>query len=158
MRRIGQDKLPPAIDLGRAVPDGGICRPRANGELRDPGDKVRREVVAELLACSSPGGKGRETPLAQVVTALGPWWRRNQDSTLPEVLADLIAPRGMGALAADVAEKVGRLTRERDEAVAEAAELRGRAERAEAELDGLRGRLAKAGFLLREDGEGADDD
>ena len=42
--------------------------------------------------------------------------------------------------------------------MAEAAELRGRAERAEAELDGLRGRLAKVGFLLRDDGEGGDDD
>ena len=48
MRRIGQDKLPPAIDLGRAVPDGGICRPRARGELREPPDEVRREVVAML--------------------------------------------------------------------------------------------------------------
>ena len=154
MRRIGQDKLPPAIDLGRAVPDGGICRPRAKGELREPGDEVRREVVEMLQSCSAPGRKGCETTLAQVVTALGPWWRRNQDSTLPEVLAALIAPRGRGALAAEVAETVGRLTRERDEAVAEAAELRGRAERAEAELDGLRGRLAKVGFLLKEDGEG----
>lgn len=92
--RIGQDKLPPAIDLGRAVPDGGICRPRAKGELREPPDEVRREVVAMLQACSAPGRKGCETPFAQVVTALGPWWKRNQDSTLPEVLADLIAPRG----------------------------------------------------------------
>ena len=158
MRRIGQDKLPPAIGLGRAVPDGGICRPRAKGELREPPDEVRREVVAMLQACSAPGRKGCETPLAQVVTALDPWWRRNQDSTLPEVLADLIAPRGRGALAAEVADKVGRLTRERDAAVAEAAELRGRAERAEAELDGLRGRLAKVGLLLRDDGEGGDDD
>lgn len=151
--RIGQDKLPPAIDLGRAVPDGGICRPRAKGELREPPDEVRREVVAMLQACSAPGRKGCETPFAQVVTALGPWWKRNQDSTLPEVLADLIAPRGRGALAAEVADKVGRLTRERDEAVAEAAELRGRAERAEAEADGLRRRLAKVGFLLKEDEE-----
>lgn len=92
------------------------------------------------------------------MTALDPWWRRNQDSTLPEVLADLIAPRGRGALAAEVADKVGRLTRERDEAAAEAAELRGRAERAEAEADGLRRRLAKVGFLLRDNGEGGDDD
>lgn len=124
--RIGQDKLPPAIDLGRAVPDGVICRPRAKGELREPPDEVRRELVAMLRACSAPGRKGCETPFAQVVTALDPWWRRNQDSTLPEVLADLIAPRGRGALAAEVADKVGRLTRERDEAVAEAAELRRR--------------------------------
>lgn len=153
MRRIGQDKLPPAIGLGRAVPDGGICRPRAKGELREPPDEVRREVVAALQACSAPGRRGCKTPIAQVVTALGPWWRRNQDSTLPEVLADLIAPRGRGALAAEVAEKVGRLTRERDEAVAEAAELRGRAERAEAELDGLRRSLAKVGLLLKEDEE-----
>ena len=153
--RISQDKLPSAIGLGRAVPNGSTCKPRAKGELREPGDKVRREVVAELLACSKPGRKGCETPLAQVVTALGPWWSKNQDSTLPEVLADLIAPRAKDALAA---EKVKRLKRERDEAVAEAAELRERAERAEAELDGLRKRLAKVGFLLREDGEGADDD
>lgn len=158
MRRISQDKLPPAVDLGRAVPGGGICRPRARGELREPPDEVRREVVAMLQACSAPGRKGCETALAQVVTALGPWWRRNGDSTLPEVLADLIAPRGRGALAAEVADKVGRLTRERDEAVAEAAELRGRAERAEAEADGLRTRLAKVGVLLRDDGEGGDDD
>mgnify|MGYP001777206671 FL=1 len=154
MRRIGQDKLPPAIDLGRAVPDGGICRPRASGELREPPDEVRREVVAALQACSAPGRKGCETPFAQVVTALDPWWRRNGDSTLPEVLADLIAPRGRGALAAEVGDKVGRLTRERDEAV----ELRGRAERAEAEADGLRRRLAKVGFLLKDNGEGGDDD
>lgn len=153
--RISQDKLPPAIDLGRAVPDGVICRPRAKGELREPPDEVRREVVAMLQACSTPGRKGCETPFAQVVTALDPWWRRNGDSTLPEVLADLIAPRGKDALAA---EKVERLTRERDEAVVEAAEMRGRAERAEAEADGMRRRLAKVGVLLREDEEGRDDD
>lgn len=149
--RISQDKLPSAIGLGRAVPNGRTCKPRAKGELRDPGDKVRREVVAELLACSKPGRKGCETPLAQVVTALGPWWSKNQDSTLPEVLADLIAQRAKDALAA---EKGKRLTRERDEAVAEAAELRERAERAEAELDGLRKRLAEVGFLLMDEVEG----
>lgn len=149
--RISQDKLPSAIGLGRAVPNGRTCKPRAKGELRDPGNKVRREVVAELLACSKPGRKGCETPLAQVVTALGPWWSKNQDSTLPEVLADLIAPRAKDALAA---EKGKRLTRERDEAVAEAAELRERAERAEAELDGLRKRLAEVGFLLMDEVEG----
>lgn len=151
--RIGKDTLPPAIDLGRAVPDSRICKPRARGELRVPPDKVRREVVAALQACSAPGGKGRETPFAQVVTSLGPWWKRNQDSTLPEVLADLIAPQGKGALAAEVADKVGRLTLERDEAVAEAATLRERAERAEAEADRMRRRLAKVGFLLKEDEE-----
>lgn len=151
--RVSQDKLPPAIGLGRAVPDGRKCKPRAKGELRNPGDKVRREVVAALQACSSPGGKGRETPFAQVVAALGPWWSKNQDSTLPEVLADLVAPRGKGALAAEVADKVGRLTLERDEAVAEAASLRERAERAEAEADRIRGRLAEVGFLLKEDEE-----
>lgn len=116
--RVSQDKLTPAIGLGRAVPDSQICKPRAKGELRVPPDKVRREVVAALQACSAPGHKGRETPFAQVVTALGPWWGKNQDSTLPEVLADLIAPRGKGALAAEVADKVGRLTLERVEAVA----------------------------------------
>lgn len=151
--RISQDKLPPAIDLGRAVPDGGICKPRAKGELRVPPDKVRREVVAALQACSSPGGRGRETPFAQVVAALGPWWGKNQDSTLPEVLADLIAPQGKDALAAEVADKVGRLTLERDEAVAEAGALRERAERAEAEADRMRRRLAKVDFLLKEDEE-----
>lgn len=149
--RISQDKLPSAIGLGRAVPNGRACKPRAKGELRDPGDKVRREVVAALRACSEPGRKGCETPFAQVVTALDPWWRRNQDSTLPEVLADLIAPRGKDALAA---EKVKRLMRERNEAAAEAEELRDRAERAEEELDGLRKRLAEVGFLLRDDEEG----
>lgn len=153
--RISQDKLPSAIGLGRAVSNGRTCKPRAKGELREPGDKVRREVVAALLACSEPGRKSCETPLAQVVTALNPWWRKNQDSTLPEVLADLIAPQAKDSLAA---EMVKRLTREREEALAEAAELRKRAERAEADLDGLRGRLAKVGFLLREDGEGGDDD
>lgn len=153
--RVSQDKLPSAIGLGRAVPNGMTCKPRAKGELREPGDKVRREVVAELPACSKPGRKGCETPLAQVVTALGPWWKRNQDSTLPEVLADLIAPRAKDALAA---EKVDRLTRERNEAAAEAASLRERAERAEAELDGLRRRLAEVGFLLRDDEEGGDND
>lgn len=152
--RIGTDTLPPAIDLGRAVPDGRICKPRARGELRVPPDRVRREVVAALQACSEPGRNGREKPFAQVVAALGPWWKKNQDSTLPEVLADLIAPQGKGALAAEVADKVGRLTRERDEAVAEAATLRERAERAEAEADRIRGRLAKAGFLLKDE-EGA---
>ena len=111
--RISQDKLPSAIGLGLAVPNGRSCKPRAKGELREPGDKVRREVVAELLACSEPGRKGCETPLAQVVTALEPWWKRNQDSTFFEVLADLIAPRGKDALAAEVNEKVDRLTRER---------------------------------------------
>lgn len=156
--RISQDKLPSAIGLGRAVPNGRTCKSRANGELRDPGDRVRREVVAELLACSEPGRKGCETPLAQVVTSLDPWWSKNQDSTLPEVLADLIAPRGKDALAAEVAEKVDRLTRERDEAVAEAAELRRWAEGAEAELDGLRRRLAEVGFLLVDEEEGRDDD
>lgn len=153
--RISQDKLPSAIGLGRAVPNGRTCKPRAKGELRDPGDKVRREVVAELQACSKPGRRGCETPLAQVVTALNPWWSKNQDSTLPEVLADLIAPRAKDALAA---EKVDRLTRERDEAVAEVASLRERAERAEAELDGLRKRLAEVGFLLRDEEKGRDDD
>ncbi len=151
--RISQDKLPPAIGLGRAVPNGRKCKPRAKGELRDPGDKVRREVVAALQACSSPGGKGRETPFAQVVAALGPWWSKNQDSTLPEVLADLVAPRGKDALAAENNEKVGRLTRERDEAVAEAASLRERAERAEAEAGRMRRRLAKVEFLLKDDEE-----
>lgn len=85
------------------------------------------------------------------MTALNPWWSKNRDSTLPEVPADLIDPRGKDALAAYVNEKVERLTRERDEAVAEAAELR---ERAEAELDGLRKRLAEAGFLLIGEEEG----
>lgn len=151
--RISQDKLPPAIDLGRAVPNGRTCKPRAKGELREPSNEVRREVVAALQACSSSGSKGRETPFAQVVTALGPWWSRNQDSTLPEVLADLIAPRGKDALAAEVNEKVGRLTRERDEAVAEAATLRERAERAEADADRMRRGLAEVGFLLRDDEE-----
>ena len=149
--RISQDNLPSAIGLGMAVPNGRTCKPRAKGELREPGDKVRREVVAELLACSEPGRKGCEAPLAQVVTALEPWWKRNQDSTFFEVLADLIAPRGKDALAA---EKAKRLTRERDEAVAEAAALRERAEQVEAELDGLRKRLAEVGFLLRDDEEG----
>lgn len=153
--RISQDKLPSAIGLGRAVPNGRTCKPRAKGELREPGDKVRSEVVAELLACSKPGRKGCETPLAQVVTALNPWWGKNQDSTLPEVLADLIAPRAKDALAA---EKVKRLMRERNDAAAEAAELRERAERAEAELDRLRRRLEKVGLMLKEDEEGRDDD
>lgn len=152
--RISQDKLPPAIDLGRAVPDGRICKPRAKGELRVPPDKVRREVVAALQACSAPGRNEREKPFAQVVAALGPWWKRNQDSTMPEVLADLVAPQAKGTLAAEVADKVGRLTRERDEAVAEAATLRERAERAEAEADRMRRKLAKVGFLLRDDEEG----
>lgn len=149
--RIGKDTLPPAIDLGRAVPDGRISKPRAKGELRVPPDRVRREVVAALQTCSEPGRKGCETPFAQVVSALGPWWERNQDSTLSEVLADLIAPQGKGALAAELADEVGRLTRERDEAVAEAASLRERAERAEAEADRMRRRLAKAEFLLKDD-------
>lgn len=118
-----------------------------------PPDKVRREVVAALQACSAPGRNGREKPFAQVVAALGPWWKKNQDSTLPEVLADLIAPRGKGALAAEVADKVGRLTLERDEAVAEAAKLRERAERAEAEADRMRRKLEKVEHLLGDDEE-----
>lgn len=153
--RISQDKLPSAIGLGRAVPNGRTCKPRAKGELRDPGDKVRREVVAELQACSKPGRRGCETPIAQVVTALNPWWSKNQDSTLPEVLADLIAPRAKDALAA---EKVKRLMSERNEAAAEAAELRERAELAEAELDVLRRRLEKVGSLLMDEEERGDDD
>ena len=104
-------------------------------------------------ACSAPGRNGREKPFAQVVAALGPWWKKNQDSTLPEVLADLIAPRGKGALAAEVADKVGRLTLERDEAVAEAAKLRERAERAEAEADRMRRKLEKVEHLLGDDEE-----
>lgn len=151
--RIRKDTLPPAIGLGRAVPDGKICKPRAKGELRVSPDRVRREVVAALQECSAPGRNGCEKPFAQVVTALGPWWKRNQDSTLPEVLADLVAPQGKGALAAEVADKVGRLTLERDEAVAEAATLRERAERAEAEADRMRRRLAKVEFLLKDDEE-----
>lgn len=71
--RVGQDKLPPAIDLGRAVPDGRICKPRAAGELRRPPDRVRREVVAALQERSAPGRNGCERPFAQVVAALGPW-------------------------------------------------------------------------------------
>lgn len=70
------------------------------------------------------------------------------------MLADLIAPQGKGALAAEVADKVGRLTRERDEAVAEAVALRERAERAEEDADRMRRRLAKVGFLLKDEEEG----
>lgn len=151
--RVSSDKLPPAIGLGRAVPNGRKCKPRAKGELRVPPDRVRREVVAALQECSAPGRNGCEKPFAQVVAALGPWWSKNQDSTLPEVLADLIAPRGKDALAAEVNEKVGRLTRERDEAVAEAASLRERAERAEADADRMRRRLTKVEFLLKDDEE-----
>ncbi len=151
--RIGKDTLPPAIGLGRAVPDSGICKPRAKGELRVPPDRVRREVVAALQECSAPGRNGCEKPFAQVVTALGPWWKTDLDSTLREVLADLVAPQGKGALAAEVADEVGRLTRERDEAVAEAALLRERAERAEADADRMRRGLAEVGFLLEEDEE-----
>lgn len=147
--RISQDKLPPAIGLGRAVPNGRKCKPRAKGELRVPPDKVRREVVAALQACSSPGRNGCEKPFAQVVAALEPWWKKNQDSTLSEVLADLITPPTKGAMAAEVRK----FTRERDEALAEAASLRDRAERAEAEADKMRRRLAKVSFLIKEDEE-----
>nr|DAH96746.1 MAG TPA: hypothetical protein [Caudoviricetes sp.] len=152
--RVSEDKLPPALGLGRAVPNGRTCKPRAKGELRVPPDKVRREVVAALRACSAPGRNGCEKPFAQVVAALDPWWKRNQNSTLPEVLADLIAPRAKDALAAEVNEKVERLTRERDEAVAEAASLRERAELAEADAGRMRRRLAEVGFLLKDDEEG----
>lgn len=42
--RISQDKLPSAIGLGRAVPNGRTCKPRAKGELRLPlvGDALHR--------------------------------------------------------------------------------------------------------------------
>lgn len=142
--RISQDKLPPAIGLGRAVPDGRKCKPRAKGELRDPGDKVRREVVAALQACSEPGRKGREKPLAQVVTALGPWWSRNQDSTLPEVLADLIAPRSPKP-------EIDRLRLELRESRAEVSRLKAALKSAESEADGMRRRLEKVESLLKED-------
>ena len=59
---------------------------------------------------------------------------------------------------ADLLDVGGESTRPGSAAVAEAEELRGRAERAEAEADELRRRLAKVGFLLREDEEGRDDD
>lgn len=137
------------VDLGGAVPDGRIGKQRHKGELRVPPEKVRHEVVAALQGCSGPMRKGYETPLAQVVTALGPWWEKNQDSTLPEVLADLIAPQGKGALAAEI----GKLTQERDEAVAEAVALRGRTERAEAEADRMRRKLEKVKHLFGDDEE-----
>lgn len=133
--------------LGGAVPDGRISKSRRKGELREPGEKVRREVVAALQACSGPLRKGNETPLAQVASALMPWWGKNQDSTLPEVLADLISPPSKGALATEI----GRLTQERDDAVAEAEDLRMRAEKAEAEAERMRRKLAKAQFLFKDD-------
>lgn len=122
-------------------------------------DKERREV-AKRLRSKKPAEFGEplvRSVFRHVFRSLYPkqiYPVSNWVLRMPYVLADLIAPRGKDALAAEVNEKVERLTRERDEAVAEAAELRGRAERAEAEADGLRRRLAKVGFLLRDDGEG----
>lgn len=144
--RISEDKLPPAIGLGRAVPNGRKCKSRAKGELRDPGDKVRRDAVAELLACSEPGRNGREKPFAQVVAALDPWWKRNQDSTLPEVLADLIAPRSPEP-------EIDRLRMELRESRAEVSRLRDALKSAEAEADGMRRKLEKVSFLIKDDVE-----
>ena len=143
--RISEEKLPSAIDLGRAVPNGGICKPRAKGELRAVPDRVRREVMARLQACSGPLDKGYKKPLMQVVTAIAPWWKRNQDSTLPEVLADLIAPRSPEP-------EIDRLRLELRESRAEVSRLRAALESAESEADGMRRKLEKVEHLLG-DGE-----
>lgn len=110
-------------------------------------EERRHEVAKRVMEYDV--AEFKESAIAPFLECLGRGymdWRGILDT-----LADLIAPRGKDALAV---ENVERLTRERDEAVAEAAELRERAEHAEAEMDGLRRRPEKVGFLLRDNEEG----
>lgn len=51
--RISQDKLPSAIGLGRAVPNGRGCKPRAKGELRDPGIAYQGDGSCDTAATSA---------------------------------------------------------------------------------------------------------
>lgn len=144
--RIGKDTLPPAIDLGRAVPDGSICKPRAKGELRDPGDEIKRQVSERLVSLKRWDGSHSGATVAQVVDAVGPWWRLNQDSTLAEVLADLIAPRS-------AEPEIDRLRLELRESRAEVSRLRDALKSAEAEADRMRRKLEKVEHLLGDDEE-----
>ncbi len=142
--RISEDKLPPAIDLGRAVPNGGICKPRAKGELRDPGDEIKRQVSERLVSLKRWDTNHSGATVAQVVDAVSPWWRLNQDSTLAEVLADLIAPRSPEP-------EIDRLRLELRESRAEVSRLRAALKSADADADGMRRRLEKVESLLKED-------
>ena len=73
--------------------DRYFVRDRKNGELRDPGDEIRQQVLERLMSVDRWDARRDVAPAAQVVDAVNPWWRLNQDSTLAQVLADLIAPR-----------------------------------------------------------------
>lgn len=122
-------------------------------------DDERREVAGDLRDMAiRPYIRYKEQFFDELAETVVGFEDFHDFNVVLEKLADLIAPRGKDALAAEVNEKVDMLTRERDEAVAEVASLRERAERAEAELDGLRKRLAEVGFLLRDEEEGEDDD
>lgn len=87
-------------DVGRALTkkkkgpgDRYFTRDRKRGELRDPGDEIRQQVLERLMSVDRWDARRDVAPAAQVVDAVSPWWRLNQDSTLAQVLADLIAPR-----------------------------------------------------------------
>lgn len=87
-------------DVGRALTkkkkgrgDRYFVRDRKNGELRDPGDEIRQQVLERLMSVDRWDAHKNVAPAAQVVDAVNPWWLLNQDSTLAQVLADLIAPR-----------------------------------------------------------------
>lgn len=87
-------------DVGRALTkkkkgrgDRYFVRDRKNGELRDPGDEIRQQVLERLMSVDRWDARKNVAPAAQVVDAVTPWWLLNQDSTLAQVLADLIAPR-----------------------------------------------------------------
>lgn len=146
--RISEDKLPPAVDLGRAVPDSRICKPRAKGELRDPGDGIKRQVSEQLMSLKRWDTNHSGATITQVVDAVSPWWRLNQDSTLAQVLADLIAPR-------PPEPEIDRLRLELRESRAEVARLRAELKSAEDDADGMRRRLEKVSFLIK-DGEEED--
>ena len=73
--------------------DRYFTRDRKRGELRDPGDEIRQQVLERLMSVDRWDARKDVAPAAQVVDAFSPWWRLNQDSTLAQVLADLIAPR-----------------------------------------------------------------
>jgi hypothetical protein len=144
--RISEGKLPPAVDLGRAVPNGVICKPRAKGELRDPGDDIKRQVSERLMSLKRWDTNHDGATVAQVVDAVSPWWRLNQDSTFAEVLADLIAPRSPEP-------EIDRLRLELRESRAEVSRLRDALKSSEAEADGMRRKLEKVSFLIKDDEE-----
>ena len=97
--------------------DRYFVRDRSRGELRDPGDEIRQQVLDRLMSVDRWDARKDVAPAAQVVDAVDPWWRLNQDSTLAQVLADLIAPR-------PPEPEINRLRLELRESRAEVARLR----------------------------------